>query len=374
MSSQPDHILSPHEAHRRSLYYEYIFLDPVLAKQTFSSRVLHKFAPRLSPSMIPSLQEDIDFAMTKSLSHVTEEWTTVNVWNLAMEVVSITTARLLAGSALSRDDCLNKGILGFSNAAVRAQMLLRILPRVLHPVAGHLATIPNRRYWKKISRAVMPTIEERVRMMTLQAQGSAECKDYVPSEDYITWVIRFAISENKTAEMHPTTISKRLLPVSFASIHTTVLTLHAWICELASASADQSLLNLFRVEIDQHKPSSGTWTKTALQSLVKIDSSIRESQRLNFPTSTLIEREVIAPEGLSHPEFGWTLPKGSILTAPTQGIQTDMDTFEDPLTYKPLRFFDLREKKASEGINSTAYDMVTTSDEHFSFGHGRHSW
>lgn len=156
---------------------------------------------------------------------------------------------------------------------------------------------------------VMPTIEERLHNMTKQAEGCPGFEAYVPPEDYITWVIRLIIAENRTGELDPIKVSKRLLPIAFASIHTTVLTCHSLMLDLLSTDPENLLLDALREEIEAHRPASGMWNKEALRSLVKVDSAIRESQRLNPLSSAIVTREIVGAGGLHHPDLGWTLAK-----------------------------------------------------------------
>ncbi|KAG6010200.1 hypothetical protein E4U21_007677 [Claviceps maximensis] len=330
--------------------------------------------------MIPSLSEEVAFAMDKALSHVESKWTAVNLWHLWMRVIPIPTSMLIAGSNTCRDESLNKSIVDFVAAAVRARSTLSMTPTVLRPIVGPLVTIPNRRHWKSMCRVLMPTIKERLHSMTKHAQGCPGFQGYVPPEDYITWVIRLVLAENRVGELDAVRVSKRLLPIAFASIHTTVLTCHALMLDLLSTNPEHGVLDTLRREIEAHRPASGVWDKAALRSLVKLDSAIRESQRLNPLSPTLLVREVVGEGGLHHPELGWTLPKGSSVIVYNEGIQRDEDVFDDPLLYKPFRYAVMQEmqnrdipRDGGKMRTSGHYAMTATSDQHLPFGHGRHA-
>jgi cytochrome P450 len=219
--------------------------------------------------------------------------------------------------------------------------------------------------------------------MQRQEAGDPEMKNYTPPEDFITWDIRLAMAEKKPFELDPVVISKRLLPINFAAIHTTVLTGQSWMLDFLSSPP--SVLDALRNEILEHKPSEGHWTKQALSSLVRVDSSIRESQRVSNFAANLIERQVIAPEGLHHPDYGWTLPRGAFVTVNLQGTHHDDEIYEDAMSYDPWRYSRVREEweaksaeekqeKEEEAKKIRGLGMVTTSDAHLAFGHGRHAW
>lgn len=341
---------------------------------------MHRFAARHTLSMIPSLGAEVAFAMDKALGHIGSRWTTVNLWDLWMRVIPIPTSMLIAGSNTCRDERLNKSIVDFVTAAVRTRLTLNMVPALLQPIIGPLVTIPNRRHWKTMYRVVMPTIKERLHNMTKQAQGCPGFQNYVPPEDYITWVIRLVIAEKRIGELDPIIVSKRLLPIVFASIHTTVLTCHALMLDLLSTDPEHGVLDALREEIAAHRPASGIWNKAALKSLIKVDSSIRESQRLNPLSPMLVAREVVGTGGLRHPELGWTLPKGTSVVVYSEGIQRDEDVFDEPLRYKPFRYANMQETQLPDapGGGSTKtpghFGMIATSDQHLPFGHGRHAW
>lgn len=193
------------------------------------------------------------------------------------------------------------------------------------------------------------------------------------------------MAEGKSFELDPVVISKRILPVNFAAIHTTVLTGHSWMLDVLSSPSSTTIVESLRDEITSQKPSTGHWTKKALSSLLRVDSSIRESQRLSNFAANLVERQVIAPEGLHNPDYGWTLPPGAFVTVNLQGTHHDEDIHEGADTYDPWRYSRVREawegktedekrEKEDEGRRAKGLGMVTTSDVHLAFGHGRHAW
>ncbi|KAK1246260.1 hypothetical protein MKX08_000062 [Trichoderma sp. CBMAI-0020] len=220
--------------------------------------------------------------------------------------------------------------------------------------------------------------------MLKQANGHAEFQDYVPPEDFVTWTIRQALAENKTFELDPVVLSKRLLPVEFAAIHTTVLTGQLWLQDLLSSDHESDILDMLRAEIQANKPTSGPWTKAALSNLVRLDSSIRESQRLSNFLATVVERKVVSENGVYNPDLDLTFPKGSYIVLNLEGTHHCEDLYENAETYDPLRYSRMREawdaksdeekrNEPEEGTRMRGLGMVTTSPQHLAFGHGRHA-
>jgi cytochrome P450 len=67
---------------------------------------------------------------------------------------------------------------------------------------------------------------------------------------------------------------------------------------------------------------------------------------------------------------GTVIPKGAILSTPTNAIHKDVEIYEDANEFKGFRFSDLREK---EGENAK-FLSSNTSTEFLHFGHGIHAW
>lgn len=393
---QPDRILSASHAHDKILYTEYNFLGKDLAAEPFANRVMHKYLARNLSSAIPAVEDEVNGAVEHALETMMkaaaekdpknvdgEGYTKVNLWDLWLAIVPRVTNRLLVGNPACRNPDILKSMVSFTDNVVMNSFLLHGFPQVLHPIIGRLITIPNYLHWRKASHVLLPIIEQRLKHMQRQEAGDPEMKNYTPPEDFITWDIRLAMAEKKPFELDPVVISKRLLPINFAAIHTTVLTGQSWMLDFLSSPP--SVLDALRNEILEHKPSEGHWTKQALSSLVRVDSSIRESQRVSNFAANLIERQVIAPEGLHHPDYGWTLPRGAFVTVNLQGTHHDDEIYEDAMSYDPWRYSRVREEweaksaeekqeKEEEAKKIRGLGMVTTSDAHLAFGHGRHAW
>ncbi|KAH8797944.1 cytochrome P450 [Xylogone sp. PMI_703] len=397
MMDQPDTILSSYAAHDHNLYSKYNFLGAFnldslrpgasspLVHHHFSERLVHKYLPRHVSGLIPAIEDEVRFAVEHTLRTAdSETWTSFNLWEMWLEIIQRVTSRIMVGEPVCRDPEFLVGIVAFTDATVRNSFLLNMIPKILHPIFGRLFAISNWIHWRRSHKRVLPVIQKRLRDIKRKEAGDEELANWTPDEDFITWAIRLAKQENNVFEQDPTNISKRLLPVAFAAIYTTVLTGQMWMLDMLSTSPEDDILGTLRAEIEAHRPPSGSWNKARLSSLVRMDSSIRESQRLSPFSSTLIERQVVAPEGLHSPKYGWTAPQGSFVTVNLYGLHHDGNLYENPMSYDPLRFSRQREaferqlkgekktdEKEANRVRSLA--MVTTSDEYLAFGHGRHA-
>jgi cytochrome P450 len=217
--------------------------------------------------------------------------------------------------------------------------------------------------------------------MERKKAGDPEYDDWIEPEDFITWTIRTALIDKSDFEKDPIVISKRIMPLEFAATHTTSLTGHAVIIDLLSS--DPAFLEEIREEAARVlKEEGGHWTKNGLSRLVRLDSAIRESMRVSNFAQVLVERKVIAAEGVTNEEEGWHVPYGGHLTLNLQGVHHDNDIYEHADVYDAFRYSRPREtfeaksqdeRGSEEVLKLKQLGLVTTGDAHLPFGHGRHA-
>lgn len=424
MLDLPDHILSAHAAHGDVLYTEHNFifdahaharayaakhgLPPIPPRRNsehhdhkhspvdddFHTRVVHRNLARHLPGLLPAIEDEVvmatDAAFGGGADVADGEWHTVKLWDAWLAMVPQITNLLLVGPDSCRNQPLLDTYVKFADTVVTNSFLLNMFPKLLHPLVGRLASIPNKRLWRRAHNHLEPFIKERVREMT-----SLDGKKDDVNEDYITWHIRMALAEGRTAELDPVAISKRLLPIEFAAIHTTVLTGFFVMVDLLTS--DPAFIEGIREEVKLARESTpeNHWTKPSLARLWRTDSAIRESMRVsNFATS-LVKRKVIAPGGITNAAEGWHVPYGGLLMLDLAGTHHDPDLYANPDKYDAFRYARQREayeaatvttpggveqkdkmpeQIAADAMRGLKLGMVTTSDSHLAFGHGRHAW
>ncbi|RDA86915.1 hypothetical protein CP532_1870 [Ophiocordyceps camponoti-leonardi (nom. inval.)] len=402
LMEQPENVVNSKVAIDRIIFSYYNFLNPRLIREDVANRIVTRFLPRHLAALIPAIDVEVQKAVARALRRVGEnEWASVNIWELWLDIVPQVTNRLLVGEELCRDQAFLDSMVGFTNAVNRNCLILRMFPRALQSILGPLIAIPNWLHWRSAHKKLAPLIKRRLAEMKEDTSSSSSSSSSPPPEDAITWIIRLAKREDKPWLLDASTISTCILPLEFASIHTTVLTGQGWMLDLLSLPPDEvsSAIETLTKEIkDQAPPPGVPWTKAGLQSLHRLDSSVRESQRLSNFSDGLIHRAVVAPEGLRHPDFEWTIPKGIVLTANVESTHHDDVLYGDALVYQPFRYALMREEGAEDeekkksvasemdekstatsvvtpnnNTNPLTLGMVSTSSHHLAFGHGRHA-
>lgn len=387
MLDQPDNVASTAEAHYESLNGEYSFIDKVILRDPYHEHVIHRSLARRLASLVPAIDEEVRSSIDKVYgSACGTDWKTFNIWDSLLEFVPPVTNRILVGRPLCDNKEYLQGMLGFSLAVTRDMILHPMVPFFIKPVVCRILGLSSKyNYWKTAKHSV-PVIKQRLQDVAAVERGDPEKKGWQPPDDYITWQINLAKAEGRTDELDPHRIAQRIMPINFGSIHTTVLTGLSTFLDILSNDIEQNILESIREEIVEVKKGEpeGFWTKAGLAKLHRLDSAIRESMRISGFSQTLVARKVVAPEGLTDPVTGRHFAYGTTLSCPVWGTHHDKEVYgETAEKYDAFRYSREREqyatrtdtaKDSEEGLKVAQMGMVTTSVEHFPFGHGRHAW
>jgi cytochrome P450 len=156
---------------------------------------------------------------------------------------------------------------------------------------------------------------------------------------------------------------------------------------LFDLASNPEYLKPLREEVEEVTTREG-WTKAGVDQMHKVDSFVKESQRLHpvairklvrldkqlpqfyFTFEVSLERYAIVDHTFSD---GTSVPAGTVVTVPSSSIHLDPDTYEDPLRFEGFRFIKMKERAARAGDPDKRFDMVTTNAEFVAFGQGRHA-
>ncbi|RBR26120.1 uncharacterized protein FIESC28_01148 [Fusarium coffeatum] len=117
----------------------------------------------------------------------------------------------------------------------------------------------------------------------------------------------------------------------------------------------------------------GCWSRCAVADMTKLDSAMRESQRLNNGNFITVVRKVVQLDGITTPT-GLHLPYGTIQDVPGYGMHHDEEICPNPNDYNPFRSSEIGDGKSEKSSGRrTRHSWVTTSPEYTPFGHGRYA-
>ena len=380
---QPDEVLSSSVYHYETLEGQYAFTNSKLLEDPYHEHALHKLLPRRIPAMIPDLQTETADAFNEIWGSDTVDWKEIPLYGTTLSMVSRVANRVIIGSSLCRNEDFLSNSRSFMTDIMRTGVILRFTPNWLRPVVGPLAALPNQWHYHRAAKHSIPVITERLSNFRRMKQDP-NFKWDAPN-DYLSWFITLALAENREDELTVDMISRRIMPIEFAALHTTTISITNCLLDMASSDPSLQFLEGIRQEAASIlAENDGRLTKTALARSIRADSAFRESMRLsNFMTQSL-SRKVMPAQGISNEAEGWTAPQGIYVTVDVEGIHHDADIYSHPNDYDAFRFSRSLEASFNNIADGNSNDedrevgkkntsLITTSDSFLPFGHGRHA-
>lgn len=263
--------VSAMEAHLKNMVGRYTITNTKLVRESDLHRrtLQQKLTPALG-TLIPSIKEELNFALQAEISDC-KDWTPVHINELVVRIVARVSARVFVGPNLCRNEKWLYTSIHFTKNVGITRNTLRLFPAVLRPIAARL--MPS--YWRIYSnlstaqRMIGPIITER-------RAAATENLDYEKPNDFLQWMIDNATPQ----EGHPFALAHRQLLVSLASIHTTSMQTSHFVYDLC---AHPEYVEPLREEIVSVLREDNGFKKTTLNKLRKMDSFLKESQRMNPP-------------------------------------------------------------------------------------------
>ncbi|KAK6204161.1 hypothetical protein LQW54_008395 [Pestalotiopsis sp. IQ-011] len=373
---QPDSVISMHATTTSDLEIENTVMDPKLVMENpVHHHLISTTLTRETGNLIPDLFDELQSSLDDLWGNDTDKYNEIGVWEVMQRIIGRVTNRVFVGLPMCRnDELLKTGIQCAVEIPVNGT-LLRFLWKPLRPLAALIITIPSRIHQNRFLRILKPEIDQRLSRLNAQhADPEAKSLKDEPN-DFLQWSIRQAKAAGDPYLLKASTLAGRVMLLNFASIHTSSFAITHALLDLASS--EQAYIDELRQEIlEVLAAHGGEWNKRALAAMTKLDSTMRESQRLNSFVTLATTRLVVAPGGVKTPS-GLHLPPGSRLCVQSYPVFHDPEIYPDPYTFKPFRFAEKRDGGAG-GTESTYVEKArqawaTTSSEYPAFGHGRHA-
>ncbi|KAK8188398.1 cytochrome P450 [Phyllosticta capitalensis] len=379
--SQPDSVISTAAAHYKHLDGDYAFHDRSVLGDAYHEHVVHKSLLRNVNAMLPDLWDEIGIILDEKLGDEPAAWRDVNIFDILFQFFPRITSMVFVGRPLCRDHEYLKGTSGFAIGVAMCMWVKSFTPAALRPIVAPLAALPNWINWRRTAKFTLPVVKQR--LADMERKRREPDWEWQPPNDFWTWFIRTAVDEGKPQYLDPVRMTRRLMPLSFASIHTSSLTGLGVVLDLAGSDPKKGYLEGIREEAARVLREHGNLcSKEALAKLYRADSAVRESIRLSNFAELLVHKLVVAPEGITNEAEGWHAPKGTFLCMPIGCVHHDEDIYDSPWEYDAFRFSREREeyearsddeKKVEDSLKFKQGSIVTTGDSYMTFGHGKHA-
>jgi len=278
----------------------------------------------------------------------------VKAYDLIVRVISATASRMLGGTTISRNPEWLETAAAYSMDVVSVAVKLRPYPAFMRPlIAPWLeGTKTLDRHLKTTKKCFSPIFKER-----LAAIESGVDLGQDKPVDMVQWMAEGARGSDRDIEV----LSHNMLFLALAGVHTSsATTIHA----LFDLCANPEYIGPIREEIQSVTAEHG-WTLSAIAGMKRLDSFMKESQRLNQAVLMTFNRKVIKPVRLSD---GTTLPKGAYITLPSDSVARDPDIYANPDHFDGFRFY---EKRMSSKTEANRHQFATVGPESLAFGQGK---
>ncbi|KAL8673743.1 MAG: hypothetical protein Q9168_001850 [Polycauliona sp. 1 TL-2023] len=347
----------------------------ILAESNLHSHVLRtKFTPKLG-TLIPTIRSELEYALAVELPHMNEDWVSIEAFPLLIHLVGRVSSRLFVGPEVCRDMAwltasrgkntppknkmylyLNAQTSGFTHNTFVSIVILRMFPQWLKPyVAPLLPSVWLVKYHLyKARRVLEPLISKRRKDRAAGIPAGGQKFDDM---------LHFMDNEATGADARPDKLSARALVLTLASAHTT------------SMAACQALFQMcehpeyipeLREEVRKAVEENQGWHKTTLTKLRKLDSFIKESQRLHPPNLLGFKRLFLKEQTLSD---GTVVPEGARTQMAIQPHQLEDPSIPDPEVFDGFRYFRMRQQEG----HSDKHQFSTTDPHSLHFGRGKYA-
>jgi cytochrome P450 len=299
--------------------------------------------------------------------------------------------------------------MALSQEVIPVSQIIRIFPSFIRPLAARLVTIPNRIHRSRALKHSIPVVKRRLADMDRALTDPEFAKTYTPPNDFLTWTIADAQRRKDASDLDPEVVACRVLVANFVAIETSTAISTGLLYDLLSSDPKEGYIEGIAEEANRVlAENGGKWSKAALANMIRADSAVKETLRLNF-SSKALTKEVALPGGVTL-EDGLHLPQGARISVSSYGVHRDPAIYPNGEKYDAFRFSRVKEEmeakrqaksptspttkhfpngdangripqttprpdpsRTADLIKEKNLSMVATSENFLAFGHSRHA-
>ncbi|KAF1942790.1 putative cytochrome P450 [Clathrospora elynae] len=352
LRSLPESDLNMSHALYRSLLGKYSMLQLNLSSNIITRSVLTKLTPAL-PLFIPIMQEELKLATSVAIPECKDKWEEIDLRDVLTRIIARMSAHMIVGPDLCNNEAWLDASINYTETAIANGIILRLVPAFLRPIVYQL--LPTawkaKRCVRESKRLIVPLVEQRRKEQAENLQG------YVKPNDFVQWMMDLA---NNDDERDSANIAHRALIMSQASIPSSTLGATQTLYDLC---AHPEYIDPILEEVVAVIKEDGVLGQKALQRMRKLDSFMKESQRMNPPISLTFQRYACKSLTLSD---GVKIPQGTQLCVASGAIAADPQLFHHPERFDGWRYYNKRLNPAEE--NRHQFTSVDRDSMHFGYG------
>ncbi|KJX93327.1 cytochrome p450 like protein [Zymoseptoria brevis] len=337
---------------------------------------------RKLPLLVSAIDVEVQKALRLHWPMDAHTWSAVRVLPACTKIGRQVLQRTFCGPELSGNSNFLDSIEQHFKAVVVSSGVLQLSPPILRPVLAPFFRLWISRRYTACRRMMSPVIRQRL----LSFHTRSECLD--EPDDCIQWLLADMLKgENYSRRVDEDAIVQGLLVLNVLALHTVSMSAANVLLDLFSAPNASMYVQGLREECETAlRVHKGVWTKEALDGLVRVDSTIRESLRFSPLSDVGMKRLVVDPRGVTL-SSGLHVPPNVCVGAPVYSYHTDPDFYPgDPRNFDAFRSSRYREEyRRGRGVTGLVADqpqdmlkhrnmaLTATSTTYLPFGHGRHA-
>ncbi|KAF7555461.1 hypothetical protein G7Z17_g2137 [Cylindrodendrum hubeiense] len=304
------------------------------------------------PAYTPILNQMARTNMPRIMGNY-KDWTSVNIHDRILKLVGTTNARVFLSQTASADEEWVDASTGYVLSVFDCIRALKEWPPWMRPFVYRF--LPERtairKQWSKGRARVQECMQER-KTKDGPLGGPPSMLDH--------------LSSGKNSHMADDLEKQLLFQMTLVAVGT-VTTFASTVQAVYDLVMHPEYISILRDEVESMPvDGNGMFTKEAIPAMQKLDSFIKESQRLAAADLSTFQRAATANMTLPDGTF---VPEGTKLEANTYSIHYDDAHYKNASTFDGLRFYKQRQHPGHE--NKHLYISVGKGD--LSFGYGRHA-
>ncbi|CCM07093.1 uncharacterized protein FIBRA_09420 [Fibroporia radiculosa] len=277
-----------------------------------------------------------------------DSWKELNSFDAFVGVVARTFNRILVGAPTCRSPEYTEVCKSFAIETAVVGLIINLFPSIVGRLITRLPSLV-----KRALAHLRPVIAERHSAM---AEYGANWAD--KPNDMLMWLMDAAEGE----EREPERLAARILVLNIATINTTAA---SFVNAVNNLLSHPEYFEPLREEAESAIRAHG-WTKQAMNQLVKTDSFLKESSRMNALGTMSFPRKALRDITFSD---GTLVPSGNYISS-AYSVHYDEEYYPDAATFDGFRH--LQDGGAAGGKANNSSGLIRTNARYLIFGHGKY--